>query len=118
MTKKQTINLTSGKLPYRLINDYLFRAVFQSRQKTLEGLCRSVLHLAPEDTISVTLKNPIVLGEAIDEKEFILDLAVVINNSRFLNLEMQAYHDPDWVERSISYTARSFDKLYHGQKYH
>ena len=68
------INLTTGKLPYMLTNDYLFRAVFQSRPKALEGLCRSVLHLSEEDTISVTLQNPIVLGEEIDSKEYILDL--------------------------------------------
>lgn len=117
MNNNNKIALTKGKLPYQLTNDYLFRAVFQSRPKALEGLCRAVLHLAPEDTISVTLKNPIELGEKIDDKEFILDLAVVINDSRFLNLEMQAYHDPDWIERSISYTARSFDNLYHGQEY-
>lgn len=111
------INLTSGKLPYRLINDYLFRAVFQSRPKALEGLCRAVLHLSKEDTISVTLQNPIELGKKIDDKEYILDLAVLINNSQFLNLEMQVYHDPDWIDRSICYTSRSFDNLNQGQKY-
>lgn len=111
------INLTTGKLPYKLTNDYLFRAVFQARPKALEGLCRSVLHLSVEDTISVTLQNPIVLGEEIDSKEYILDLAVLINNSQFLNVEMQVYHDSDWVERSICYTSRSFDNLNHSQKY-
>ena len=83
------INLCSGKLPYKLTNDYLFRAVFQARPKALEGLCRSVLHLSMDDTISVTLQNPIELGKKIDDKEFILDLAVLINDSHFLNLEMQ-----------------------------
>lgn len=109
------INLTTGKLPYRLTNDYLFRAVFQARPKALEGLCRSVLHLSAEDTISVTLQNPIELGKKIEDKEFILDLAVLINNSRYLNLEMQVYHDPNWVDRSISYTSRCFDNLNRGE---
>ncbi|MBP3592886.1 MAG: Rpn family recombination-promoting nuclease/putative transposase [Lachnospiraceae bacterium] len=111
------INLTTGKLPYRLTNDYLFRAVFQARPKALEGLCRSVLHLSAEDTISVTLQNPIELGKKIEDKEFILDLAVLINNSRYLNLEMQVYHDPNWVDRSISYTSRCFDNLNRGETY-
>lgn len=111
------LNLAQGKLPYTLTNDYLFRAVFQARPKALEGLCRALLHLSKEDTISITLQNPIELGKKIDNKEFILDLAVLINNSRFLNLEMQVYHDPDWVNRSISYTARSFDNLNQGQTY-
>lgn len=111
------INLTTGKLPYRLTNDYLFRAVFQARPKALEGLCRSVLHLSAEDTISVTLQNPIELGKKIEDKEFILDLAVLINNSQYLNLEMQVYHDPNWVDRSISYTSRCFDNLNRGETY-
>lgn len=117
MTENQTTNYTTDRLPYKLTNDYLFRAVFQSRPKALEGLCRAVLHLSEEDTISVTLQNPIELGEKIDEKEYILDLAVLINNSRFLNLEMQVYHDPNWTDRSISYTSRSFNNLNRGEAF-
>ena len=111
------INLTKGKLPYQLTNDYLFRAVFQARPKALEGLCRAVLLLSKEDTVSVTLQNPIELGKKIDNKEFILDLAILINNSHFLNLEMQVYRDSNWSERAICYTARSFDNLNQGQNY-
>lgn len=118
MTKKQTektVNATP--LRYRLTNDYMFRAVFQSYPKALEGLCRSVLHLSPKDNIKVTLRNPIELGQKIESKEFILDLAVVVNDSIFLNLEMQMYHERYWIERSISYTCRSFDNLNHGAEY-
>lgn len=111
------INVTSGELPFRMTNDYLFRAVFQSRPKALEGLCRSVLHLSPTDKISVTLQNPIELGKRIESKEFILDLAVVINESIFLNLEMQVHRQAFWPERSLSYTCRSFDHLNHGENY-
>ena len=107
----------TGKLPFRLMNDYLFRAVFQSHPKALEGLCRAVLHLLPQDTIKVTLKNPIELGKKLENKEFILDLAVVINNSLFLNLEMQASSQPYWPERALSYTCRSYDNLNHGDGY-
>ena len=118
MTKKQTektVNATP--LLYRLTNDYMFRAVFQSYPKALEGLCRSVLRLSPRDNIKVTLRNPVELGRNIESKEFILDLAVIVNDSIFLNLEMQMYHDRYWIERSISYTCRSFDNLIHGENY-
>jgi len=108
---------TTTALPYKLTNDYLFRAVFQTRPKALEGLCRAVLCLSDADTISVTLQNPIELGKKIDSKEFVLDLAVLINNSRFLNLEMQVYYDIIWKERSLSYACRSFDNLNHGDNY-
>ncbi len=108
---------TLTPLPYRLTNDYLFRAVFQSRPKALEGLCRSILHLPPKDTVTVTLRNPVELGKRMENKEFILDLAVTVNDSVYLNLEMQMYHDNYWIERSISYTCRSFDNLNHGAEY-
>lgn len=108
---------SSGKLPYTLTNDYLFRAVFQSKPKALEGLCRSVLGLSPEDRISVSLRNPIELGTQIDNKEFILDIAVIINDNIFLNLEMQVYQDPFWTDRSLSYACRSFDNLNRGESY-
>ena len=102
---------------YPLKNDYMFRAVFQSRPKALEGLCRSLLRLSPSDSVHIDLKNPIQLGAAIDNKEFILDLALTINDSLYLNLEMQLYNDGYWPERSLSYTCRSFDNLNRGTKY-
>ena len=114
---KTADNLFSGELPYKLTNDYLFRAVFQTRPKALEGLCRAILCLRPEDTLSVTLQNPIELGTRIDNKEFILDLAVIINNTLFLNMEMQVYREAFWKERSLSYACRSFDHLNHGDGY-
>ncbi len=102
---------------YPLKNDYMFRAVFQSRPKALEGLCRSLLRLSPSDSVHIDLKNPIQLGTAIDNKEFVLDLALTINDSLYLNLEMQLYNDGYWPERSLSYTCRSFDNLNRGAKY-
>jgi len=102
---------------YPLKNDYMFRAVFQSRPKALEGLCRSLLRLSPSDSLHIDLKNPIQLGAAIDNKEFVLDLALTINDNLYLNLEMQLYNDGYWPERSLSYTCRSFDNLNRGAKY-
>ena len=105
------------KLPYALTNDYLFRAVFQERPKALEGLCRVVLGIKESDTVSVTLQNPIELGKTFNDKDFILDLAVSINNSLFLNLEMQMYYDKFWTDRSLSYACRSLNNLHKGDTY-
>lgn len=105
------------KLPYQLTNDYLFRAVFQERPKALEGLCRVVLGLKETDIVSVTLQNPIELGKNIDSKDLILDLAVLVNNSVFLNLEMQMYYDRFWTDRSLYYACRSFTNLNKGETY-
>lgn len=108
---------TKTDLPYRLTNDYLFRAVFQERPKALEGLCRVVLGLNEDDLVSVTLRNPIELGKTIDEKDFILDLSVLVNNSTSLNLEMQMYYDKFWTDRSVAYACRSLSSLNKGELY-
>ena len=108
---------TKTNLPYRLTNDYLFRAVFQERPKALEGLCRVVLGLNENDIVSVTLRNPIELGKTIDEKDFILDLSVLVNNSASLNLEMQMYYDKFWTDRSVAYACRSLSSLNKGEHY-
>ena len=119
MTSNESTSSTPDKnlIRYTLKNDYMFRAVFQSRPKALEGLCRSLLRLSPNDSLQIELKNPIQLGETIDSKEFILDLALIINGNLFLNLEMQLYNDGYWPERSLSYTCRSFDNLNRGAEY-
>ncbi len=104
-------------LPYRLTNDYLFRAVFQTREKAREGLCRAILRLPKEASVKTEVRNPIQLGKKIESKEFILDLFVLVNHFIYINLEMQMYHDPAWRERSISYACRSFDSLNRGEGY-
>ncbi len=116
-TKSNASTPDKNIIRYPLKNDYMFRAVFQSRPKALEGLCRSLLRLSPSDSVHIDLKNPIQLGQKIENKEFILDLALTINDSLYLNLEMQLYNDGYWPERSLSYTCRSFDNLNRGAKY-
>ncbi len=124
MTKTTTTKQTTStppvqgrRLTYRLTNDYLFRATLQKNPKALEGLCRAILGLKPEDEVSIKIKNPIVLGEAIEDKEFILDLLIEINSHYILNLEMQVLKTPYWKDRSLAYACRSFDSLLHGEEY-
>lgn len=107
----------SGQVPYRMINDYLFRAVLQSNNKALRGLICALLHLAEEEVFSVEITNPVVLGEAVANKEFRLDINVVLNNHTLINLEMQIANRLNWRERSVMYLCRSFDQLNHGQDY-
>ncbi len=52
----------------RMTKDYLFRVLMQRNTKVLKPLICSLLHLDPDDVTSVTILNPIELGETIDEK--------------------------------------------------
>ena len=106
-----------GPIPYNLMNDYMFRVVLQENKFVLQGLIGSLLRLNQEDIRSVEIKNPIKLGEQIDDKTFVLDIEVLLNNDTCLNLEMQVLNEGDWVDRSLSYLCRAYDDLQHGEDY-
>ncbi len=107
----------TGATSYGLTNDYMFRAVFQNNELAQKGLIASVLHMNPNDIRSVDIRNPIKLGEQIDDKEFVLDIEVLLNNNHVINLEMQMTNQLNWQDRSLSYLCRSFDQLYKGDDY-
>lgn len=107
----------SGPVAIRMNNDYLFRALLQRNNNVLKGLICSLLHLNSAQIQSVTIMNPIELGDSINSKNFFLDIKVLLNDSAIINLEMQVINEYNWVERSISYLCRSFDNLEHGQNY-
>ncbi len=109
--------LPTGKLEYRLTNDYLFRVLLQNSHKVLEGLVCSLLHLKPEQIHSLIITNPIKLGEAVSDKTFVLDVEVQLNSNKLINLEMQVINEGNWTDRSLSYLCRSFDRLCRGQDY-
>ena len=107
----------TGKLEYRLMNDCMFHVVFQKNPKALRGLCASLLHMHPDEILSVEVLNPIEFGEQPKDKEFILDLKVMLNNDRILNFEVQVIDEKNWPERSLSYACRAFDQLMQGENY-
>ena len=106
----------TGTIRYNMTNDYMFRAVLQKNQKVLAGLVGALLHLNPEE-LDVEITNPIILGSSIGDKDFILDIQVVLNGHTKLNLEMQVINYGNWKERSLSYLCRSFDNLAKGSDY-
>ena len=120
---KKNLNHTStalknitGAITYNMTNDYMFRAVLQKNTKVLRGLIGALLHLDPE-TLNVKITNPIILGKAFTNKDFVLDVSVMINNETKLNLEMQITNYHNWKERSLSYLCRSFDEVYKSDDY-
>ena len=106
-----------GPISYNMTNDYMFRAVLQSNNKVLRGLICSLLHLPEQKVVSAEITNPVVLGEAVTDKEFRLDINVILNNHTLINLEMQIANKLNWRERSVMYLCRSFDRLNRGQDY-
>ncbi|MBP3678641.1 MAG: Rpn family recombination-promoting nuclease/putative transposase [Agathobacter sp.] len=107
----------TGSTKYGLTNDYMFRVVFQENELARKGLIASVLHISPKEIYEVKILNPIELGDHIDDKDFILDIKVLLNNGHLINLEMQMTDQHNWQDRSLSYLCRSFDQLYKGEEY-
>ncbi len=119
MSKKgqEILSNAVGKVRYGLTNDYLFRAVMQRNKKVLIGLLSALLYLKPEHIESIEITNPIILGEEIDEKTFILDIKIIVNQNVIINIEMQVADYQDWVERSLVYLCRAFDQPVKGGAY-
>ena len=107
----------TGRLPVRMTNDYLFRALLQSDNETLKAILASVLFMDRKDIKSARITNEVLLGERLDEKEYILDVSLILNNEAHIDLEMQVVKEPWWRDRSLSYIHRSFDGLNRGMGY-
>lgn len=89
------------KLRYGLKNDYMFRAALQSNEKVLRGLLCALLGKGTEEVKECVIENPIVLGETIDDKTCVLDIKILLNNSKRLNIELQTSDYKDWQDRSL-----------------
>ena len=107
----------SGKIPYNMTNDYMFRIVLQKDKETLKMLICSILHLSPEEIKDIIIENVINPGDAIDEKEYQMDVMVLLNNNTHINLEMQVANYKNWPERSVAYLSRKFNDLSRGKDY-
>ena len=116
-TKVLSFMEAEGVIEYNMTNNYMFRFILQKNKKVLKGLICSLLHLTPEQIKAIEITNPINLAGDVTGKEFILDIHIVLNNEKLINLEMQVANEHNWPERSLIYLCRSFDQLYRGQKY-
>lgn len=107
----------SGPVSIPMTNDYLFRALLQANNRVLTDLIASLLHLNQDSVKSVVITNAILLGSQINEKTYILDIRVLLNDDTSINLEMQVVNEHNWPERSMCYLCRSFDKVNKGDEY-
>ena len=107
----------SGPVPVSMTNDYQFRALMQMNKDVLTALLEALLHRKPGQITSIRIKNPIKLGDYIEDKEFVLDLLVEINGKVTVNIELQVINQKNWPERSLAYLCREFDNLNSGEDY-
>ena len=113
----KSLESLTGPVPVHMCNDYLFRAMMQQDPHVLKALVCSLLYLEPQEVTGISILNPIELGEAIDEKTYMLDTLVRLNGRAHLNLELQVINEGDWPERSLCYLGRTFSTMNRGESY-
>lgn len=107
----------SGPLPYNLLNDLMFRIVFEVNQDALKALLCSLLHLKSDEIAEMEIKNPIRLGKRVEDKKYIYDIYLLLNNQRKTHLELQVVQQSFWTDRSLCYLCRDFGDLNAGDTY-
>ncbi len=107
----------TGKLAFTLTNDYIFKAVLQRDESILRALLCSLLSIHEKEILSVRIMNPIHHGTTISDKETFLDVKLLLNSSKIINLEMQVKRQNNWTERSLVYLCRTFDNAGSGKDY-
>ena len=107
----------TGEIGFSLTNDYLFRALLQRDELTLKALVSSFLRIDSGEIRDIEVTNPIVLGESIFNKEYHLDVKVMIDDNNVIDLEMQVVRHKGWVERTLVYLCREFSEINHGTQY-
>ncbi len=85
--------------------------------RVLKGLVCALLHLEPDEVQSVVLLNPIEFSDRMRDKDFILDIKVMLNDTAIINIELQVRTQQFWDDRSLSYLCRIFNSLEKGEDY-
>ncbi len=115
----QTTNTMDENQPigYTLKNNYLFIALMNDSEYALKMLVCSLLGYRKSDIKKITIRNPIQVGKAIERKGFVLDVALLLNDDTYVNIELQLIDYGNWPERSVGYLCRSYDNLNRGDDY-
>lgn len=85
----------------------------QKNKNILKHLICALLSIPVECITDLAIE----LGKAIDTKTCILDIKLLLNNSQYINIEMQVSKQDYWTERSLTYLCRTYDNLEPGEQY-
>ncbi len=98
---------SSGRLS--LTVDYAFKKFFLTAPDLLIDFLNAVFHKFDHFQIeSLTIQNPELPGESIDDKNAILDIRAKDSTSRDINIEMQAHEIAGFAKRSAFYAFRLY----------
>ncbi len=114
-TTNQSYETATGVIEYTLTSDLMFHYVMQKSKAALTNLVCALKGINPKDVKEIIVKNPIDLNS--NAKETIMDLKLILNSNKIINIELMLYMDIHWVKRSILYLCRAYDSIGEGDDY-
>lgn len=85
--------------------DFAFKEIM-ANPKALKGFLSAVLDISPEEIKSTELKNTNLRKIHEDEKQGILDVRLVMNNEKEIDIEIQLSYMATWADRSVFYVSK------------
>ena len=91
-----------------LTNDFVFKLLFGDQRNVdiLAEFLGAILDLNTNEYEELTIVNPILKPEVVDEKEGILDVKLTTKSKKVINIEIQVKSVPEMKERIIFYTSK------------
>ena len=100
-------------------NDYLFKRIFGENEEIFINFANSILNYPKDKQIkSVTFLNNEVNKDSALDKESRFDVLAQLNDSSFINLEMQMRNTGEYEKRCLYYWAKLYEQqLIEGKNY-
>ena len=97
--------------------DFAFKEIMTD-VKARTGFLSAVLNIKPEDIKETHLLNTNLRKEYADDKLGILDVRLLLNDDKEIDIEIQLSELSVWADRSLFYLAKMFtEQIKPGQKY-
>ncbi|RKJ21361.1 Rpn family recombination-promoting nuclease/putative transposase [bacterium D16-50] len=98
-------------------HDFVFKTLMEN-SRIRKYFISDVLNIPPEEIKSVRVSNPFLWKRRIRHKQGILDVLLILNNDRKINIELQVRRVKDWDGRTLFYLSKMFtEDLLAGQNY-
>lgn len=97
--------------------DFAFKEIMMD-EKARIGFLSAVLKIKPEEIKETQILNTNLRKEHEDDKQGILDVRLLMNNDREIDIEIQLSELKIWADRSLFYLAKMFtDQINPGESY-
>ena len=94
-------------LDISLTNDFAFKKTFRNK-KALTGLLSCLLDIPAGQIADIGFPDTFLHGDYVEDHEGILDIRLVLNHRKHINIEIQMHTYPFWEERSLFYLAKMY----------